>query len=175
MRHSASISLWSLLYKQDGNTLNRDTQTLDIDGFVQDCSISIANTLEILQSCTKPSICSNQPTSSWLLGRHLGTENVPALIQNLFKQKLKIRGWHDIMTLKAWWRHQMETFPRYWPFVQGIHRSPVNSPHKGQWHRALMFSLICVWINDWVNNREAGDLRCHRGHYDVTVMRFLHY
>ena len=33
-----------------------------------------------------------------------------------------------------------------------------------------MFSLICVWINDWVNNREAGDLRRHRGHYDVTVM-----
>ena len=38
-------------------------------------------------------------------------------------------------------------FPRYWPFVRGIHRSPVNSPHKGQWRGALMFSLICVWIN----------------------------
>ena len=25
-------------------------------------------------------------------------------------------------------------------------------------------------INDWVNNREAGDLRRHRGHYDVNVM-----
>ena len=32
-------------------------------------------------------------------------------------------------------------FPRYWPFVRGIHRSPVNSPHKGQWRRALIFSL----------------------------------
>ena len=31
-------------------------------------------------------------------------------------------------------------------------------------------SLICVWINGWVNNREAGDLRCYRAHYDVTVM-----
>ena len=29
---------------------------------------------------------------------------------------------------------------------------------------------ICAWINDWVNNREAGDLRRHRGHYDVNVM-----
>ena len=47
---------------------------------------------------------------------------------------------------------------------------PVNSPHKGQWRGALMFPLICVWINDWVNNREAGDLRRYRGHYDVTVM-----
>ena len=34
---------------------------------------------------------------------------------------------------------------------------PVNSPHKGQWCGALMFSLICVWINGWVNNREAAD------------------
>ena len=64
------------------------------------------------------------------------------------------------------WKH----FPRYWPFVRGIHRSPVNSPHKGQWRGALMFSLICVWINGWVNNREAGDLRHYRGHYDVIVM-----
>ena len=61
-------------------------------------------------------------------------------------------------------------FPRYWPFVRGIHRSPVNSLHKVQWRRALMLSLICVWINAWVNNREAGDLRRHRAHYDVIVM-----
>ena len=45
---------------------------------------------------------------------------------------------------------------------------------KGQWRGALMFSLICVWINGWVNNREAGDLRRHRGHYDVIVMKQLH-
>ena len=44
-------------------------------------------------------------------------------------------------------------------------------PHKGQWHGALMFSLICAWINGWVNNREAGDLIRHHSHYDVTVMK----
>ena len=33
-----------------------------------------------------------------------------------------------------------------------------------------MFSLICVWINGWVNNRETGDLRRYRVHYDVIVM-----
>ena len=38
------------------------------------------------------------------------------------------------------WKH----FLRYWPFVRIIHRSPVNSPHKGHWRGALMFSLICV-------------------------------
>ena len=69
-----------------------------------------------------------------------------------------------------WWRHQMETFPRYWPFVRGIHQWPVNSPHKGQWRGALMFSLIWAWINGWVNNRKAGDLRHHRVHCDVIVM-----
>ena len=60
--------------------------------------------------------------------------------------------------------------PRYWPFVRGIHRSPVNTPHKGQWRGTLMFSLICAWINGWINNHEAGDLRRHRGHCDVIVM-----
>ena len=64
------------------------------------------------------------------------------------------------------WKH----FPRYWPFVRGIRRSPLNSPHKGQWRGALMFSLICVWIHDCVNNREAGDLRRNRTHYYVTIM-----
>ena len=64
------------------------------------------------------------------------------------------------------WKH----CPRYWPFVRGIHRSPVNSPHKGQWCGALMFTLICARINGWVNNREAGDLRRYSGHYDVIVM-----
>ena len=53
----------------------------------------------------------------------------------------------------------------------GIHRWPVNSPHNGQWRGALVFSLICFWINVSVNNREACDLRRHRTHYDVTVMR----
>ena len=62
-------------------------------------------------------------------------------------------------------------FPRFWPFVRRIHRWPVNSPHTGQWRGALMFSLDSTWINGWVNNHEAGDLRRHCAYYDVTVMR----
>ena len=61
-------------------------------------------------------------------------------------------------------------FLLYWSFVRGIHRSPVNSLHKGQWCGALMFPLICTWIYGWVYNRKAGDLRRHRTHYDVIVM-----
>ena len=69
---------------------------------------------------------------------------------------------HDVTR----WKH----FPRYWPLVRGFRRSPVNSPHKGQWRGALMFSLICACINGWVNNGEAGDLRRHRAHNVVIVM-----
>ena len=46
-----------------------------------------------------------------------------------------------LFTKVTWWRHQMETFPRHWPFVQGIHRSPVISLHTDQWRGTLMFSL----------------------------------
>ena len=69
-----------------------------------------------------------------------------------------------------WWRHQMETFSALLALCAGNSPVPVNSPHKGQWRGSLMFSFICVWINGWVNNREAGDLRRYRAHYDVTVM-----
>ena len=60
------------------------------------------------------------------------------------------------------WKH----LPRYWPYMRGIHRSPVNSPHKGQWHGALIFPFIC----DWINGDLAGDFRRHRAHYDIIVM-----
>ena len=62
------------------------------------------------------------------------------------------------------WKH----FPRYWPFVRRIHRSPVNSPQK-----ASDAELWCfLWINGWANNRETGDLRRHRANHDVIVMMF---
>ena len=76
----------------------------------------------------------------------------------LFRQTLVNHVFHDDVIK---WEH----FPRYWRY-----RPPMNSPLKGQWRVALMFSLICTWITGWVNNREAGDLRRHRAHYDVTVM-----
>ena len=96
-----------------------------IDGLVQDCSNSNVVTMELMQSCTEPSVC------------------------------------------KSWWRHHMDTFSALRAICVG------NSPiHKGQWRRALMFSLICVWINGWVNSGGAGDLRCYRAHYDFIVMSF---
>ena len=76
----------------------------------------------------------------------------------------------DTLFPKPWWRHQMETFSALLAFCAG--NSPVtlvNSPHKGQWREALIFSLICVWNNSWVNNGDAGDLRHNRVHFDVIV------
>ena len=49
------------------------------------------------------------------------------------------------------WKH----FQRYWPFVRGICRSPVNSPHKAQWRGALMFSLICT-LNKRLSKQSGG-------------------
>ena len=57
----------------------------------------------------------------------------------------------------AWWRHQMETFSALLALCAGNSPVQVTSPHKGQWRGALMFSLVYAWINDWINNREAGD------------------
>ena len=70
---------------------------------------------------------------------------------------------HDVVIN---WKH----FLRYWNFVWGIHRSPVSSHHKGQWRGVMLFLWSELWKNGWVNNREAGDLRRHRAHYDVILI-----
>ena len=38
-----------------------------------------------------------------------------------------------------------------------IFRAPVDSPHKVQWRKALMSSLIFASTNGWANNRDAGE------------------
>ena len=70
----------------------------------------------------------------------------------------------SIQPLFRWWLEQIcfhddvikwKYFSRYWPFVRGIHRSPVDSPHKAHCGGALVLSLICAWTNGWANNRDA--------------------
>ena len=141
-----------------------------IDGLVQDCSISNVLAMEIPQSCTKPSMSSNKLQEldknlrvPWFWFSQWPPCNMPiypVIVACIFGLACKL---HDDVIK---WKHYL----RYWPFVQGIHWLTVNSPHKGQCGRALMFSLICAWINGWVNNREAGDLRRHQAHYDVFVI-----
>ena len=64
----------------------------------------------------------------------------------------------------------METFAALLAICAG--NSPVTGEFPAQWSvtRSFDVSLICAWINGWVNYGEAGDLRYHRTHYDVTVM-----
>ena len=52
----------------------------------------------------------------------------------------------------------------------GEFTTPGEFPTQKPVTRSVDVILICAWINDWVNNREAGDLRRHRGHYDVILM-----
>ena len=94
---------------------------------------------------------------------------VALIWQRIWKNFVMRVGTQNIHDDVIKWKY----FPRYWPFVRGIHRSTVNSLHKGQWRGAFIFSLICARINGWVNNREAGDLRRYRSHYDVIVMSSL--
>ena len=96
--------------------------------------------------------------------------HVASLGHGYFKLCHHVSLWYSLMSILPWWRHQVETFSALLALCAGNSPVPVNSPHKGQWRGALVFSLIYVWINDWVNNREAGDLRRQRGHYDVIVM-----
>ena len=104
------------------------------------------------------------PYGAIYLGQHWRIwANVNLSMCSWLSHESNFSGHDDVIK----WKH----FPRNWPFVREIHRSPVNCPHKGQWRGALMFSLIYAWINDWVNNREAGDLRRQHGHYDVIVMK----
>ena len=59
------------------------------------------------------------------------------------------------------WKH----FPRYWPFVWGIHRSLVNPPQRP------VTRSFDVFFDLRLDKRQSKQSRgCHRAHYDVTVM-----
>ena len=79
------------------------------------------------QSTTKP--------CAYFLGYNVcssGIIKITFCTKLLFINRLYTSAFHDDVIK---WKY----FPRYWPFVWGIHRSPVNSPHRGQWRGALMF------------------------------------
>ena len=63
------------------------------------------------------------------------------------------------------WKH----FPRYWSFVREFTGDRWNPRTKAS-DAELWCFLWSAWINSSVNNGDADDLRCHRIHYDVTVM-----
>ena len=64
------------------------------------------------------------------------------------EMELKIEVSHDDVI-------QWKYFPRYWLFVRGIRRWPLDSHHIGRWREALMFSLVCAWTKNRGNNADA--------------------
>ena len=64
------------------------------------------------------------------------------------------------------WKH----FSRLWPLWGEFTRHRWVPLTKDSEAELWWVFFICPWINGWVNNREAGDLRCNGAHYDVTVM-----
>ena len=118
-----------------------------------------------------PGLHNSQEIISHLLNK---TDEKNALDDQFFEMLMRCQvrkgsvGINSVYNDVIKWKH----LSHYWPFVRGIHRWPVNSPHKGQWHGALMFCLICAGTNGWINNGDAGDLRWHRA-YDATVMNLI--
>ena len=130
------------------------------------CSVAAVDECVLgLDECVAMATCVDQPVSYYCEcpSGYVRRGRFYCVGESRWRSQNRLWNIHDDVIK---WKH----FPRYSPFVRGIHRSPVNSPHKGQWHGALMFSLIWVWISDWVNNREVGDLRRYRTNYDVIVM-----
>ena len=78
-------------------------------------------------------------------------------------------------TGNTWWRHQMETFDASLAFCAGNWPVTGEIPARRPVTQSFGVSLICAWKSGWVNNRDAGDLRRHRAHYNVIVMMVLSY
>ena len=88
------------------------------------------------------------------------------IIFGYFAYNEKLYTFDITLSTSPWWRHQVDTFSALLTLREGgIHRSPADSPHKGQW-----FFCICAWTKGWANSRDAGDLRRHSAHYEVIVI-----
>ena len=84
----------------------------------------------------------------------------------ILKQCWIFKSYHDEYIMHGdviKWKH----FPRYWPFVRGIHPSPVNFLTKRPVKQSSdVFFGLCTYVHNW----DPGVLRHHRATYDVTLM-----
>ena len=121
-----------------------------------------------------PSLCTNiysrRSSKDVMVKKRNYYPTLPSYVIKKMRLFICSRTKHDynfccLYQIAPWWRHL-----RHWSFVRGFHRSPVNSTNKGQWCGSVIFSLICASTNGGANHRDAGDLRRHGAHYDVTVM-----
>ena len=71
---------------------------------------------------------------------------------------------------RTWWRHQMETFSALLALCEGTPLVACGFPSQRPVTRSFDVFLICASTNNWVNNRDVGNLGRHRDHHDVTLM-----
>ena len=100
---------------------------------------------------------------------------VKLIYWNLYLLDVQLNWQTDIIrivshTSRIWWHHLMKTFFKLMALCGG------NPPVTGEFpfQRPVTWSCdvfcnLCL-TSCWVNNRDGGDLRCHRAHYDFTVM-----
>ena len=143
-----------------------------IGGLVQGRRNSIANAPELRLSWTNPPICDtlSQFLKLWLLiGERVQCVGLVAVAPKSCNWGKLVRNKNVVgvsLVYSIKWKH----FPRYMALCAG--NSPVTGefPAQRPVTRSFDVSLICVWMDCWLNNREADDLRGHCTHYDVTVM-----
>ena len=82
--------------------------------------------------------------------------------------------WTLMNTFNTWLRHSMETFSALLAICAGNSPVPGEFPAQRPVKRSFDVSLSCASVNAWANNLEAGDLRRHRAHYDVSAMTGPH-
>ena len=140
------------------------------------CICNPRNPYTVLQLCLYDQISQPSPVGHKLeLSNSLISSNSTSIWRVFLV--LKVGSMKKLVSVKeisfTWWRHQMETFSALLALCAG------NSPVTGEFptqrpvtRSFAFFSLIYAWINGWVSNREAGDLRRHHAYYDVIVMKF---
>ena len=75
----------------------------------------------------------------WTNGWNYFQPSFHCLIYPVFRgnNEAELRSWNSswlpLWQNLPWWRQKIIYFPQYCPFARGIHRSPTDSPHKGQW------------------------------------------
>ena len=99
---------------------------------------------------------------------------ISAILSQSICQSCRQSDGRELMeTGNTWWRHQMETFSALLPFFAG------NSPVAGEFpsQRPMMRSFdvfLYLCLNKQLSIQDAGDMRHHLSHYDVTVMNNEH-
>ena len=88
-------------------------------------------------------------------------------------QSVKLPPWRYVQNQMSWWRNQMEHFCRLLALCGRNSSVTGDFPSESSVTRDLIFSLIRAWTSGWENNRDAGDLKRHWPHYDITVMNFI--